>query len=119
MNEHTRIQRKKDADHDAVPQLAQDTHAFMEPQFGFDLGQVQIQHSAPTLTLQPKLTVSQPGDPYEQEADRVADAAIDEAGAVVEIDPHVLLKTESDRREDRGRLPDAASTPETRRRRPR
>ncbi len=84
MNEHTRIQRKKDADHDAVPQLAQDTHAFMEPQFGFDLGQVQIQHSAPTLTLQPKLTVSQPGDPYEQEADRVADAVVNGGYAFVD-----------------------------------
>ncbi|HNP73666.1 MAG TPA: DUF4157 domain-containing protein, partial [Kouleothrix sp.] len=84
MSERTRVQRKKDADLDAVPQLGQDTRALTEPRFGFDLGQVQIQHSAPAPLLQPKLTISQPGDPYEQEADRVADAVVNGGYAFVD-----------------------------------
>lgn len=39
---------------------------------GHDFGTIAV-HSASSLRLQPKLTVNQPGDIYEQQADRVAD----------------------------------------------
>jgi len=45
---------------------------FMEPHFGHDFSRVQVQAAAPT-TIQTKLTINQPNDRYEQEADRVAD----------------------------------------------
>jgi hypothetical protein len=48
------------------------TRDFISPQSGHDFGQVQV-HRRAAQTLQPKLSVSHPGDPYEQEADRVAD----------------------------------------------
>mgnify|MGYP000875915458 CR=1 FL=1 len=85
MHARTQLQRKKAADRDAIPQLVHETlrsggqplddatRAFTEPRFGHDFGQVQVQHTVPASTFQPKLTISQPGDPYEQEAERVAD----------------------------------------------
>src|SRR2546422_7605840 len=45
------------------------TRAFMEPRFGHDFSHVRV-HVVPTTQTQ--LTVNQPGDNYEHEADRVA-----------------------------------------------
>jgi len=45
------------------------TRAFMEPRFGHKFSQVQLRVAPTTQT---RLTVNQPGDIYEQEADRVA-----------------------------------------------
>jgi len=42
------------------------------PRFGHDFSQIPV-HSIAPVSLQPKLTVSTPGDIYEREADRVAD----------------------------------------------
>ena len=44
----------------------------VEPRFGHDFSKVRIHNAAPT-TIQTKLTINQPNDRYEQEADRVAD----------------------------------------------
>ncbi len=52
--------------------LDAETRAFMEPRFGHDFSQVQVNTSAPKQ-IQAKLTVNQPGDKYEQEAERVED----------------------------------------------
>jgi hypothetical protein len=59
------------------------TRSFMEPRFGYDFSQVKVYAGAQTApgaktvadrsTGQAGLSVSQPGDKYEQEADRVAD----------------------------------------------
>jgi len=51
------------------------TRAFMEPRFGHDFSQVRVHAVAPT-TAQTALTVSPSGDPYEREADRVADGVM-------------------------------------------
>jgi hypothetical protein len=51
------------------------TRAFMEPCFGHDFSNVQIR-SVASRTPQSKLAVSQPGDAYEQEADRLAEAVM-------------------------------------------
>jgi hypothetical protein len=48
------------------------TRAFMEPRFGHDFSQVRVHTGAPQ-GLRASLTVNQPGDEYEQEADRVAE----------------------------------------------
>lgn len=48
------------------------TRAFMEPRFGPDLSRVQRRGAVPK-GVQTELEISQPGDPYEQEADRIAD----------------------------------------------
>jgi Domain of unknown function (DUF4157) len=48
------------------------TQAFRESRFGHDFSQIPI-HSTQTVALQTKLKVNQPGDPYEQEADRVSE----------------------------------------------
>ncbi len=45
------------------------TRAFMEPRFGHDFSRVQL-HTPPTT--QTSMTINQPGDRYEQEADRAA-----------------------------------------------
>jgi hypothetical protein len=48
-----------------------------------------VGNAAVRRVIQYKLTVSQPGDPYEQEADRVADAAInapDQSGSAATVD---------------------------------
>ena len=55
--------------------LDPETRAFMEPRFGHDFSRVQIHDAAPT-TIQTKLTIGQPKDKYEQEADRVADQVL-------------------------------------------
>jgi len=52
-------------------QLAPETRAYVEPRFGYDFSRVWV-HAAAT-PIQAKLTVGQPNDRYEQEADRVAD----------------------------------------------
>lgn len=51
------------------------TRSFMEPRFGHDFSQVRVQSVASRIT-QTKLAVSQPGDVYEQEADRLAEAVM-------------------------------------------
>jgi hypothetical protein len=48
------------------------TRAFFEPRFGHDFSQVRV-HTAGPKRAQTRLNISQPGDPYEREADRVAD----------------------------------------------
>jgi hypothetical protein len=44
----------------------------VRPSFGHDFSRVHV-HAPVPETIQTKLTVNQPGDPYEQEADQVAD----------------------------------------------
>src|SRR4029453_8101538 len=46
--------------------------AFQRRLLGHDFGKVRI-HEDVSRSLQPKLAISQPGDWYEREADRVAD----------------------------------------------
>lgn len=48
------------------------TRAFMEPRFGHDFSEVLV-HTDVSKTIQTKLTVGQPNDRYEKEADRVAE----------------------------------------------
>lgn len=52
--------------------LAADTRAFMESRFGHNFGNVKVQQSTQP-SRQSKLTVSEPGDVHEQEADEVAE----------------------------------------------
>jgi hypothetical protein len=52
--------------------LDPEMRAFMEPRFGHDFSRVSVLRDAPAM-IQAKLTISQPNDRYEQEADRVAD----------------------------------------------
>ncbi len=59
------------------------TRAFMEPRFGHDFSQVRV-HSAMSNMIQIKLTINQPGDEYEQEADRVAEQVIQRSGTSTE-----------------------------------
>ena len=47
-------------------------HSSVEPRFGHDFSKVQIHNASPTA-IQTKLTIGQPNDRYEQEADRVAE----------------------------------------------
>jgi hypothetical protein len=47
------------------------THAFTKPRFMHDFSHVPV-HSKSPASIQAKLTVSTPGDIYEQEADRIA-----------------------------------------------
>jgi uncharacterized protein DUF4157 len=47
------------------------TRAFFDPHFGHDSSKVRVQNAA-ALKIQPKLIVNEPGDRYEQEADRIA-----------------------------------------------
>jgi hypothetical protein len=56
-------------------QLDARTRAFMEPRFCHDFSQIQVHTKLPEIA-HTKLTINQPGDQYEQEADRVADAVI-------------------------------------------
>lgn len=49
--------------------------ASMESRFGHDFSRVSVRTAAPMM-IQPKLTIGQPGDKYEQEADRVADLVV-------------------------------------------
>jgi hypothetical protein len=48
------------------------TRAYMEPRFGHDFSQVRVHADSNATTL----AISKPDDPFEQEADRVADAAM-------------------------------------------
>jgi hypothetical protein len=86
-HEDDRVQRQAsdgDRSTSSAPPIVQDTlqspgqpldhttRAFFEPHFGQDFSAVRVQ-SATTGLLQAKLTVNQPGDVYEQEADNVAE----------------------------------------------
>src|SRR5712692_8360050 len=51
------------------------TRFFRESRFGHSFNQVRVHADAPT-GAQAKLTVNQPGDKYEQEADQLADAIV-------------------------------------------
>ncbi len=51
------------------------TDASKQIGFGHDFSRIQIHSSAPE-TMQTKLAINQPGDSYEQEADRVADQVV-------------------------------------------
>jgi len=51
------------------------THAYIEPRFGHDFNRVSVHSTRPGM-IQTKLEINKPGDPYEQEADRVADAVM-------------------------------------------
>jgi hypothetical protein len=55
--------------------LAAETRAFMESRFGHDFGRVRIQTPLPAMDGG-ELTMNQPGDLYEREADRVAEAVL-------------------------------------------
>ena len=79
MEERTRLQRRQSSSADptsifASNRVEQDANQSSEierssfvPKWGHDFSQVSV------LPMQAKLTVSQPNDRYEQEADRVAD----------------------------------------------
>jgi hypothetical protein len=62
--------------HEALRSLGQslDPSAYVlkEPHFDHDFSRVPVRTAAPMM-IQPKLAIGQPGDKYEQEADRVAD----------------------------------------------
>src|SRR6266496_368264 len=62
------------------------------PRFGHDFSQIPVYSSHPPL-LQTKLTVNQPGDVYEQEADQVAEQVMRMA------DPNSPLSDDEDERE--------------------
>lgn len=55
--------------------LPESVRTFFEPRFGYDFSQIPLYPTARTR-IQPKLAVSTPGDIYEQEAGRVADAVV-------------------------------------------
>jgi len=59
--------------------LDSDTRAFMEPRFGHDFSQVRVRQVAPRR-MQARLTIGQPNDKYEQEADRVAEQIVSGGG---------------------------------------
>lgn len=48
------------------------TREFMEPRFGFDFSGVRV-HTGEPPAIQTKLTMSRPGDTYEQEAEQVSE----------------------------------------------
>jgi hypothetical protein len=48
------------------------TRAFMEPRLGYDFSAIPV-HTVPQKRTQPELTINQPGDVHEKEADRLAD----------------------------------------------
>jgi hypothetical protein len=58
--------------HSPCQPLNPDMRAFIEPRFGHDFSRVSILRDAHAM-IQAKLTINQPNDRYEQEADRVAD----------------------------------------------
>ncbi len=43
------------------------------PHFGFDFGHISLRPPSETVGVQTKLTISRPGDQFEQEADQIAD----------------------------------------------
>src|SRR5262249_24296519 len=49
--------------------------AFFEPRFGHEFSQVRVRQVAPRR-MQARLTIGQPNDKYEQEADRVAEQIV-------------------------------------------
>jgi hypothetical protein len=51
--------------------LDSETRAFMEPRFGHDFSKVQV-HDTTLIAIQTKLTIGQPNDRYEQEANLIA-----------------------------------------------
>jgi hypothetical protein len=57
----------------AAQPLHADTRTFLEPDFGHDFSAVRVQHSK---IIQPKLSINEPNDVYENEADRVADQVL-------------------------------------------
>ncbi|MBW4448476.1 MAG: DUF4157 domain-containing protein [Spirirestis rafaelensis WJT71-NPBG6] len=69
MSERIRIQRRKQTDINSYPQLAQTTSGLR-----MSTTQGLVSHEISRISLRPqaRLTLSQPGDFYEQEADRVA-----------------------------------------------
>src|SRR5215211_1348672 len=58
-----------------IPARVQDSTITGNPRLGHDFSQIPIYASEP-IGIQPKLTVSTPGDLYEQEADHVADRVV-------------------------------------------
>ncbi len=64
------------------------TPRFRESRFNHDFSQVPVHSTAPPI-IQTKLTIGQPGDRYEQEADRVAEAVMrmPERGAIAASAP--------------------------------
>jgi hypothetical protein len=67
------------------------------------LGNLEVQRRAATPAIQTKLNVSEPGDPHEVEADRVADAVLrapDPAAGQVDEEEVVATKLEAARQED-------------------
>jgi len=48
---------------------------FMPPRFGHDFSKISVYPATPRI-VQPKLKINQPGDEYEQEADRVAEQVL-------------------------------------------
>ncbi len=57
------------------------TRAFVEPRFGRDFSQIPV-HTKSLASIQAKLTVTYPGDEYEQEADRVTRQVMNTSDAV-------------------------------------
>ncbi|HYP21339.1 MAG TPA: DUF4157 domain-containing protein, partial [Chloroflexia bacterium] len=67
------------------------TRAVMEPRFGHDFSRVSIHSPAPGA-IQAKLTINEPGDRYEQEADALADQVM--RMPEPDLQPHEVGATE-------------------------
>ena len=65
------------------------------PRFGHDFSRVSVHSNGPGM-IQTKLKINEPGDIYEQEADRVADAVMrmPEPGVQREVEPEEEEKEE-------------------------
>ncbi len=66
--------------------LDPDIRAFMEPRFGHNFSRVPVHTVTPTM-IQPKLTIGQPNDKYEQEADRVAEQVMRIPNPAIQLKP--------------------------------
>ena len=65
-------------------------HIHTPPPFSYDLSRIPA-HATPGRTPRPKLKVSVPGDPYEREADRVADQVVGGPETAAVSDDHPSL----------------------------
>ena len=72
------------------------TRTFMEPRFGHDFSRMRV-HSTGQGMIQTKLKINEPGDIYEQEADRVADEVMrmSEPQVQQQAEEEDLIQTES------------------------
>lgn len=89
MTERTKVlARAEKADHtsERIPGGARRSNTVIAPSVGTSVvprtaDNLTVQRLFQSGLIQPKLTINQPGDPYEQEADRVADRVVSSAPA--------------------------------------